>query len=497
MSCNKKNKDIEIFWSLSLAELHRQLAEAKRFCKDQAISNTSNYTNLSWADLAKQAKAPENYPNVNNFSEDSKNQAAINAENSDFQDVLAMLQREIDTLLKKANLLHNREYPLGDEASIKKIIEYTSGELESHYGSTSAGWDKLVGLKMALLKPHSEGRTNIEWLISLIATVEKSVRAITCMTISRLGYTPFIAKASSKLRYEYEIDIDKLLHKFMEGKSADVFAEELSQYMGKSANKTRRVASSFISCLNEKSEIENTVFTIGYSKVLSGYGTDHNEILKHLIKLRDLALHDIAVSQLGHSFGSQVNDLANWSSERCELVAQFLFSLSIRYTISLMSSVLTKSCENDIEANSLAEKLRYKCITELRVQNLELLEKDMYWLAWTLSDSVHEKFEDESKLMLQMNSAYARKKLQENDKDLAVFYDECVPEINDETAVRYKIYRKCLLEEFDSEMSDLIKVAIETRNISAVEFENWPAFRELRRNKEMKAVISKLTKARN
>ena len=65
-----------------------------------------------------------------------------------------------------------------------------------------------------------------------------------------------------------------------------------------------------------------------------------------------------------------------------------------------MSLILWKSIDTNKELMDFANTLNLKVFSELRVQNLELLNKEMYWLAWTLSDSVHEKFEDDSKLML-------------------------------------------------------------------------------------------------
>ena len=121
----------------------------------------------------------------------------------------------------------------------------------------------------------------------------------------------------------------------------------------------------------------------------------------------------------------------------------------------------------------------------MRVCNLQLLEKERWWLAWSTADDIARSF-DKGHLMLQFNVCLAQRKLN-------------IPEWRQQTriidvngaSVRYKIIQKVLLEDWDG-IEDLIIEALRTSDITENEFHTWPALEQLHRTPYFTNALAKL-----
>ncbi len=97
--------------------------------------------------------------------------------------------------------------------------------------------------------------------------------------------------------------------------------------------------------------------------------------------------------------------------------------------------------------------------------------------------------------MLEINVAFARKKLATAYRNGDLFDVRCVPDLGSNRNVRYLILRKTLLGQFD-EIDDLIMSALVSKNMSKQEFHQWPALEDLRATPVFSRVLAEYDRQR-
>jgi len=218
-------------------------------------------------------------------------------------------------------------------------------------------------------------------------------------------------------------------------------------------------------------------------------GTDSEAIFSSLIDLRRVILHDTfsseSQSQTRPTVRSRLSPLDKWEFKDPQVIAQFLYSYSIHYTLSVME-VVSRAFGQTSKNEETASVARYKAASELRVATLDLLKQKLWWLAWSLADYVRERYEDpDSSLMLQLNAAFAQSQIN-MPRDWKA--DARAIEVEGK-ATRYKLLKKSILGEWAG-ISPIIRDAITPpADMTLEELATWPALEPLRARPEYNRVV--------
>jgi hypothetical protein len=462
------NTQFTKYWDLALVSVDRQLVAAASACADRGLIDNAAPVSLHTIRKLLEPVRPVVPSSGARKSQDSGHK--IDPNDPLFQATLQWLQEEICDLLP----------PQSDNAEHKeilRILKLTAGDTESHFGTITEGWDRLVAIKHQLLLPNVAVLARSAWLVSLMADFERSLRDAICIPIECLGRLEPIRKATSQIITEQEIKFepDSLLRHV---KTDSAVAEAISQAMAEGVTKTLGIASCFASQLDIK-DFEGDCFKLGFHDELERFGVDSKEIILQLVGLRHVVLHDTnsfgdpSVNQL--TLKSNLDLLLKGDVGTFWVIAQFLYSYSIHFTLAVMEVVSGPLI--DVPANE-KDVARYKAAAELHVGTLVLLKQRLWWLAWSLADYVRVHYEGKDGLMLQLNAAFAQSKIDRpQDWKIRALAIEV-----EGKAARYRLLKKCILGEWDR-ISPLIIEAVKTRDMTLAELDSWPAL-ELLRNRE-------------
>ena len=212
-------------------------------------------------------------------------------------------------------------------------------------------------------------------------------------------------------------------------------------------------------------------------------GVDRADPIKSLTDIHNKTLHDNAPSQrrfspvdLAAIERLQTNPLWRWSNKKRDALSQYLYGYSIVHALTIMDVISNRIAPPTDPAgiSGVAGVARYRASAELRVENLELLKSELWWLAWATAEFVSSRYDDKTKLMLQLNAAFAQSQLDVGD------WQGRVRAINvDDASPRYQLLKKSILRE-DEGVGPIITEALKTRDMTKKEFDEWPALAHLR-----------------
>jgi len=330
-----------------------------------------------------------------------------------------------------------------------------------------------------------------------MADFERSLRDATSLPIECLGRVEFINKAAADTCADQCVEM--LPHAILRhAKTDNAVAHAISNSMAQGVNATLAVTRCFAKHLGIV-DFEEDSFKAGFHAEMSILGSDSEAIILHLVEVRRAILHDTRLaSSLSAGSGdteSNLSPLNNWNSSKLQVIAQFLYSYSIHYTLGVMDIVSRKLTGVPLDERSqsppfsgigeVAAVARYKASSELRVGTMVLLQEGLWWLAGSLADYLRDRFEDGDGLMLQLNAAFAHSQL-----GIPADWKKEVLKIDvDSKAPRYRLLKKCILHEWAG-IESLIKEVLESKDMTLEELAQWPALDLLRGRDEYKSVIS-------
>jgi hypothetical protein len=470
------------YWNLALASVGRQLVAAASACADRGLGNHTSPVNIQ--------KIGEMLEHVRPVLSSTDVYAApdsghkIQASDDHFRATLKWLQEEIRELL---NNLHS-DAPTAERKVILRILGLSAEDTAHHFGTLTEGWDRLVLVKHMLLLPDDMVLAKAAWLVSLMADFERSLRDAICLPIQCLGRLPQIMNAAADTVAELDIKLHPstiLSHE----RTDSAVAQVISESMAEGVTTTLGVTRFFAQHLGIEN-VEGNSFKRGFHTELKGLGAHSEDIILKLVELRRVALHDTTSVNARSTAGlhaivkSKLGPLAKWDFGRLRVIAQFLYSYSIQYTLSIMD-VVSRMVSGVLKNGSIASVARYKAASELRVGTLVLLKQKLWWLAWSLADHVRGYYEDRDGLMLRLNAAFAQSQIsmpRDWRKDALQ-----IDVVN--KAPRYRLLKKCILGEW-SGISPLIKEAITSGDMTLDELSSWPALEPLRAREEYNKAIS-------
>jgi len=456
------------YWDLALAGVGRQLVAAASACADRGFSVHPSPVSLHAICKMLGRARPVLSPRDAYTYPDSGHK--IEKERELFQESLKWLQKEIRDLLP--NTVDNPE-----RKEILHVLKLTAEDTALHFGTLTEGWDRLVSIKHELLLPDKAVLARSAWLVSLMADFERSLRDAICLPIECLGRLEPIMKAASQIITEQGITFepDAFLRHLRTDSAA---AHAISRSMAAGVTTTLAVAGCFARHLGIK-DVEGDSFTRGFHVELDGLGGNSKEIILRLVELRRVVLHD-AKSNFG--------PLDKWDFEKLQVIAQFLYSYSIHYSLAVMD-VVSRTLIDEKKNGEDAQVARYKTASELHVGTLVLLKQKLWWLAWSLADYVRERYEGKDGLMLRLNAAFAQSKIN-TPRD----WRKGAREINvAKKAPRYRLLKKCILGEWTG-ISALIGEAVVKGDMTLAELDSWPALEELRTREAYNTTIAKFGK---
>jgi hypothetical protein len=298
-------------------------------------------------------------------------------------------------------------------------------------------------------------------------------------------------KATSQIITEQNINFAP--HALMRHLTTDsAAAEAISQSMAEGVTKTLDFASCFASQLGIK-DFEGDCFKRGFHVELEDLGSNSKEIILRLVDLRRVVLHD--TTSIGGSQGnagkptSGFGLLSRWDLEKLQVVAQFLYSYSIHYTLAIMDVVIRELLDEQKNGKS-AKIARHKAAAELHVATLVLLKQKLWWLAWSLSDYVRVNYEGGDGLMLRLNAAFAQSKIGKPEDWRNGALDI---KVSKKAAPRYQLLKRCILGEWNG-IAPLIIKAVTMGDMTLTELATWPALDLLRNREEYNKAINRFGK---
>lgn len=472
--------DLSSFWNKLLVELGRQIDDASWY--SQSLIDVAEAISPNTAELvAKTLLIRSNSRNSDPNQDPQKQGEAINRKDPVFREVYKDLCAEITEVVLKRHGENWRDIV----PQLASALDTSLDDLASEFGSTTAGWDAMVRLKYELVQTNKSVQRKTDWLISVVSSVERAVRANTLMAVQYLGQSPKFSPILTEIVGEMKLDLGEEL--LPNGDNMEQQIRAISSYMTAGITQTLEVADGLIMKATGHQNQE-PVFHEGFENsdlpALLECDSSWPSVFKRIVALRDKALHDDSSSDLSMYMGGisahhkDLEDFSDLSRSSLQTILEFMFAVSISRCIQLMG-VIAEFSEVDTETNSEVALLRYKAASELRVRTLDLLIDKRFWLAWCLADATNENFEISNKLMLEINVAFARKKLATAYRMGDLFDVRCVPDLGSNRNVRYLILRKTLLGQFDG-IDDLIMSALVSKNMSKQEFYQWPALEDLR-----------------
>jgi len=469
------------YWNLALASVGRQLVAAASACKDRGLGDHPPSVNFREIAELVEPVTPVHSPKDSNRLVDSGHK--IQVSDKDFRATLKWLQDEIRELLSNFSLDgHDVE-----RKKINHVLKLDADETALHFGTITEGWDRLVTIKHRMLLPDDAVLARSAWLVSLLADFERSLRDAICLPVACLGRQEPISKAFEQTIDEQGINLQPralLRH----ARTEDAAAQVISEAMAKGIITTLGATRCFARHLGIF-DFEGNSFKRGFHVKLKVLGTDSEAIFSSLIDLRRVILHDTfssdSQSQMRPTMRSRLSPLEKWEFKDPQVIAQFLYSYSIHYTLSVME-VVSRAFGDTSKNEETASVARYKAASELRVATLDLLKKELWWLAWSLADYVRERYEDpDSSLMLQLNAAFAQSQIK-MPRDWKA--DARAIEV-DGKATRYRLLKKSILGEWAG-ISPIIREAITSPDMTLDELATWPALEPLRARPEYNKVLA-------
>jgi hypothetical protein len=455
------------YWDLALASVDRQLVAAESACADRELSDRALPVSLGAISKLLERARPVLSPSVTYQNPDSGHR--IREQDELFQAALQWLQEEIRDLLPS-------NVDGAERSEILSVLRLPAEDIKLHFGTLTEGWDRLVSVKHQLLLPDSTVLARSAWLVSLMADFERSLRDAICIPIEWLGRLEPIKKAASHIITEQGIrfEPDALLRHV---KTDSAVAQAISQSMAEGVTTTLDVTSYFAKHLGIK-DFEGDCFKRGFHVELNALGSNSREIILRLVELRRVVLHD--TTSVGNASGNHVLTKSNfgildkWNVEKLQVIAQFLYSYSIHYTLAVMD-VVSREHMGDSKNEKNAKVARTKAASELHVGSKALLKEKLWWLAWSLADYVRERYEGKDGLMLKLNAAFAQSKIN-TPRDWRK--GAVAIAISKNAAPRYHLLKKCILGEWTG-ISPLIKEALKG-DMTLAELDSWPALEALR-----------------
>lgn len=401
-----------------------------------------------------------------------------------FRATLKWLQEEICDLLSRL--------PVNgfdaEHAEVLSVLRLSAEDTAHRFGTLTEGWDRLVEIKHKLLLPDDAVLARSAWLVSLIADFERSLREAICLTIECLGRLEFISKAAASTVTEQCIGL--LPHAILRHeKTENAVAQAFSESMADGVISTLGVTTCFAEHLGML-DFKGDSFKEGLHTELKDLGSNSEEIILRLAEVRRAILHDTSSAGTTPSSGgiirSNLGPLDNWDFAKLQVIAQFLYSYSIHYSLGVMDIVSRTVTDTSGHTRSQSDSVlgidgkspavaRYKASSELRVGTMVLLNRQLWWLAGSLADYLRERYEDGDGLMLRLNAAFAHSQL-----GIPREWKEEAMQINvDDKAPRYRLLKKSILHEWAG-VDLVIKEALESGDMTLDELKLWPALAALR-----------------
>jgi hypothetical protein len=474
------------YWDLALASVDRQLASAASACIDGRLNINKPPVSLvqirSMLDRVKPiVSSPDAYADPNSGHK-------IQSSDERFQGTLKWLQKEIRDLLKT---LPSDEFKT-ERKEILHILGLSAEDIAHHFGTLTEGWDRLVSIKHMLLLPNDAVLARSAWLVSLMADFERSLRDAICIPIQCLGRLEPIMQATAATIADRGIELRAdavMCHERTDTAVAQAISESMAVGVAATLEATHIFAKE-IGIVN----VAGNSFEQGFHVKLESLGLSSEAIILSLVDLRRIALHDTSsvikrpTTDLHATMKLTPTPLDKWNFTKLQVIAQFLYSYSIQYTLGVMD-IVSKAVSNDSRTRELSLVARYKAASELRVGTLVLLKQELWWLAWSLADLVRDYYEDGDGLMLRLNAAFAQSSI-----NMPRDWRRKVVEIEVKgKAPRYHLLKKCILGEW-SGISPFIKKAITSGDMTLDELSSWPALARLRDRTEYNKVIQEFGK---
>lgn len=473
---NSVNSEFRNYWNLALVSVDRQLVAAAWSCANKGFAqNVSPSNTRKIRDHLKPSKPVVPSPVGARSARGHK----IDPDKPLFQQSLRWLQDEIRALLPRS--ISDR-----DLADILSVLDFTASQMGIHFGTVTQGWDRLVYVKHQLLLPDPSLLARSSWLVALLVDFERSLRDAICIAVECLGRLEEIKNATKQVIAEQNIrlELGNILH---HDNTHSAAAHAISQSMAEGVIKTLRVAMCFAQHLGIRN-FEGDCFSRGFHIELEDLGANSNDIISRLADLRHVLLHNppaVRNAPSHDSTSANIELFERWDFEKLQVIAQFLYSYSIQYTLAVMD-VMSKTLVANSAMEELAKIARHKAASELHFGTLLLLKEQLWWLAWALSDYVRVNYEGRDGLMLQLNAAFAQSKIGKPE-DWRIGASKIDVK---KKAPRYQLLKKSILGEWNGIESTIVK-AIEERDMTLAELASWPALESLRMREEYNNAISR------
>jgi hypothetical protein len=464
---------LSAYWDNALSLVSRQLVSAMAACAF-VEEPPSDSQRSSLQDVADRLRGSTPKAKVPDSAAHADRGHLIRADDPRFEEALEWLQQELRTLLEH----QPGEGYEAERSKIEKILHLSPLETEQHFGTLTDGWDKLVSLKHTLLLPDRVDSQWSSWFIGLMADFERSLRGIVCLTIQHLGRSEPVRTAILETERAMDIPGPTAGSALGQGTAEAAVADAFSSYMARGVGQTVRVAAHFCGALEVRTA-ELDSYARGFVPRLGEFGDSTMQIIDGLIGWRRRLLHNVTSVEESDRGDWTATDpslrrLRTSSTTYGKTIVQFLYGYSVHAALGIMD-VISASAETADSRQELASVARYKAACELRHSDLELLKKELWLLAWALAENVRTfEYEEQSKLMLQFNLLYAQSEL-----EIPGWREEVESIGGEESAPRYKIVKKTLLQRWDG-MEELIAQAMFSRDMTADELLTWPVLRRLR-----------------
>lgn len=470
------------YWNLALASVGRQLVAAASACTDRGLGNHTLPVSLQ--KISEKLDHVRPILSQTDVYADPDSGHKIQASDEHFRATLQWLQEEIRELL---NTLQPDAYT-AERKEILRVLGLSAEDTAYHFGTLTEGWDRLVLVKHMLLLPNDTVLARAAWFVSLMADFERSLRDAICLPIQCLGRLSPIKQAVADTITKQDINLQAgtvLRHE----RTDNAVAQVISESMAEGVTTTLEVTRFFAEHLGIL-DVEGNSFKQGFHVELKGLGAHSKDIILKLVDLRRVALHDTtsvntkSTVSLHAIVKSKLSPLDKWDFDKLRVIAQFLYSYSIQYTLGIMD-VVSKMVDDASKNGDAASVARYKAASELRVGTLVLLKEKLWWLAWSLADYVQKNYEDGDGLMLRLNAAFAQSQIS-MPRD---WRKEALQIDVTNKAPRYRLLKKSIIGEW-SGISPLIKEAVTSGDMTLDELSSWPALEPLRTREEYNKAIS-------
>jgi hypothetical protein len=462
------------YWDSALADVIRQLADAKAACGDQRVSMQRR--TMSLGEIEKHLAPVDPIVAPPDTQDEETGQGHLIDRNETVQHkALHWLQEELKDFVKR---LHPGAAL--DRGNLKVLSESTD-DLQGHFGTITQGWDTLVSLKQQLLVPDEALQARRSWYVSAFADVERSLRESICRAVSFLGTVEPVKAAAVRTIGHLNVVLNP--ENVLSGMSSPVIAATaLAKRLSEGLDVTLDAADFFGRAIGVR-DLGKSVWQSGFRKKFSALGADKAAILNSLVLIRHRSLHESG--QHGAPLATNAEGFFDLPPHSLLEHAELLYGHGISYSLAVMDAV-SRGLQPVAKDISVA---RHKAAAELHVANMQLLQEKRWWLAWLTADFVNEAYEDPTRLMLQFNAGFARQKL-------GYFDRQEIRSINvSEASPRYVILKKCLLKEWNGIKGDMAR-ALESRDMTPDELSSWPALEALRERKELTSVMERFVGGR-